>query len=163
MSTHRRFDRAARLLGDAGIARLGAATVTVFGVGGVGSFAAEALVRSGVGRVILVDYDRICVTNVNRQLHAMKGTLGKSKVEVMADRLANEYQLEVIFEASPYAEARWIAGDKADLEDFQSKHRSAMGVDIDDQPVYLAKSAWDIGYATERYPKVRFERAKERA
>ena len=85
--THRRFDRTARLLGDAGIERLAASTVTVFGVGGVGSFAAEALVRSGVGRIILVDYDRICVTNVNRQLHAMKGTLGKSKVEVMAERL----------------------------------------------------------------------------
>jgi tRNA A37 threonylcarbamoyladenosine dehydratase len=87
MTTHRRFDRAARLLGDAGIERLAASTVTVFGVGGVGSFAAEALVRTGVGRVILVDYDRICVTNVNRQLHAMKGTLGKSKVDVMAERL----------------------------------------------------------------------------
>jgi tRNA A37 threonylcarbamoyladenosine dehydratase len=87
MPTHRRFDRAARLLGDDGVDRLSRATVTVFGVGGVGSFAAEALVRSGVGRLILVDYDRICVTNVNRQLHAMKGTLGKSKVEVMADRL----------------------------------------------------------------------------
>lgn len=85
--THRRFDRAARLLGDEGIARMQRATVTVFGVGGVGSFAAEALVRSGAGRVILCDYDRICVTNVNRQLHAMKGTLGKPKVEVMAERL----------------------------------------------------------------------------
>ena len=85
--THRRFDRTARLLGDAGVARLARSTVTVFGVGGVGSFAAEALVRSGVGRVILVDYDRICVTNVNRQLHAQNGTLGKSKVAVMAERL----------------------------------------------------------------------------
>ncbi|HEU0034269.1 MAG TPA: tRNA threonylcarbamoyladenosine dehydratase [Kofleriaceae bacterium] len=85
--THRRFDRTARLLGDAGIERLARSTVTVFGVGGVGSFAAEALVRSGVGRLILVDYDRICVTNVNRQIHAMKGTLGKSKVAVMAERL----------------------------------------------------------------------------
>src|SRR5437868_9279831 len=85
--THRRFDRTARLIGDDGVARLARSTVTVIGVGGVGSFAAEALVRSGVGRVILVDYDRICVTNVNRQLHAMKGTLGKSKVEVMAERL----------------------------------------------------------------------------
>jgi tRNA A37 threonylcarbamoyladenosine dehydratase len=75
------------LLGDDGVARLGRSTVTVLGVGGVGSFAAEALVRSGVGRVILVDYDRICVTNVNRQLHAMKGTLGKPKVAVMAERL----------------------------------------------------------------------------
>lgn len=85
--THRRFDRAARLLGDAGIERLSRSTVTVFGVGGVGCHAAEALVRSGVGRVILVDYDRVCVTNVNRQLHAMKGTLGKPKVQVMAERL----------------------------------------------------------------------------
>jgi tRNA A37 threonylcarbamoyladenosine dehydratase len=87
VTTHRRFDRAARLLGDHGVARLAGSTVTVFGVGGVGSFAAEALVRTGVGRVILVDYDRICVTNVNRQIHAMKGTLGKPKAEVMAERL----------------------------------------------------------------------------
>ena len=87
MASHRRFDRAARLLGDACLARLAKSTVTVFGVGGVGSFAAEALVRTGVGRVILVDYDRICVTNINRQLHAMKGTLGKPKVDVMAERL----------------------------------------------------------------------------
>jgi len=85
--THRRFDRTARLLGDDGVDRLARSTVTVFGVGGVGSSAAEALVRSGVGRVILVDYDRICVTNVNRQLHAMKGTLGKPKAAVMAERL----------------------------------------------------------------------------
>ncbi len=87
MTTHRRFDRAARLLGDHGIARLASSTVTIFGLGGVGSFAAEALVRTGVGRLILVDFDRICVTNVNRQLHAMKGTLGKSKALIMADRL----------------------------------------------------------------------------
>jgi tRNA A37 threonylcarbamoyladenosine dehydratase len=85
--THRRFDRTARLLGDAGLARLAASTVTVMGVGGVGSFAAEALARSGVGRIILVDFDRICVTNCNRQVHAMKGTLGKPKVAVMAERL----------------------------------------------------------------------------
>ncbi|MEZ4399547.1 MAG: tRNA threonylcarbamoyladenosine dehydratase [Kofleriaceae bacterium] len=87
MATHRRFDRTARLLGDDGVARLAASTVTVIGVGGVGSFAAEGLARSGVGRVILVDFDRICVTNVNRQLHAVKGTIGKPKVAVMAERL----------------------------------------------------------------------------
>lgn len=85
--THRRFDRAARLLGDHGISRLASSTVTVFGLGGVGSYAAEALARTGVGRLILVDFDRICVTNVNRQLHAMKGTLGKPKAEIMAERL----------------------------------------------------------------------------
>jgi peptide chain release factor 3 len=91
------------------------------------------------------------------------GAVGQLQFEVMADRLANEYQLEVIFEPSPFAEARWIGGEKADLEDFMAKHRSAMGTDIDEQPVFLAKSAWDIGYAADRYPKVRFERAKERA
>jgi tRNA A37 threonylcarbamoyladenosine dehydratase len=84
---HRRFDRSARLLGDEGIARLQQSTVTVFGAGGVGAAAAEALVRSGVGRLILVDYDRVCATNVNRQLHAMKGTLGKPKAHVMSERL----------------------------------------------------------------------------
>lgn len=87
MPTHRRFDRAARLFGDAGIDRLQRSSVTVFGMGGVGSYAAEALARSGVGRLVIVDYDRICVTNVNRQLHATKPTLGKSKVAVMAERL----------------------------------------------------------------------------
>jgi peptide chain release factor 3 len=91
------------------------------------------------------------------------GAVGQLQFEVMADRLANEYQLEVAFEPSPYAEARWLAGEKAELEDFAGKHRGAMAADIDEQPVFLAKSAWEIGYVGERYPKVAFERAKERA
>jgi len=91
------------------------------------------------------------------------GAVGQLQFEVMADRLREEYQLDVIFEQSPFAEARWILGDKADLEDFMSKHRSAMGTDIDEQPVFLAKSAWDINYAADRYSKVRFERSRERA
>lgn len=84
---HRRFDRTARLLGEPAMERLAGATVAVFGVGGVGSFALEGLVRSGVGTVRLVDFDRVCVTNTNRQLHTLKGTLGKSKVAAMAERL----------------------------------------------------------------------------
>ncbi len=91
------------------------------------------------------------------------GAVGPLQFEVMADRLSNEYQLDVVFEQSPYGEARWLTGAKADIEDFIGKHRNAMATDIDEQPVYLAKSAWDIGYAVERYPKVGFERAKERA
>lgn len=90
------------------------------------------------------------------------GAVGQLQFEVMQDRLGGEYALDVVFEASPFGEARWIAGDKADLEEFVSKHRSAMAEDIDGEPVYLAKSAWDINYAAERYPKVRFLRAKER-
>ena len=89
--------------------------------------------------------------------------MGQLQFEVMADRLKNEYQLEVIFEPSPYAEARWISGEKADLDDFAGKHRGAMASDIDEQPVFLGKSAWEIGYVAERYPKVAFHRAKERA
>ena len=85
--THRRFDRAARLFGEPGLHRLMGARVIVFGMGGVGSFTAEALARSALGKLVLVDFDDVCVTNTNRQLHALKGNVGKSKVEVMAERV----------------------------------------------------------------------------
>jgi tRNA A37 threonylcarbamoyladenosine dehydratase len=83
---HRRFDRAARLLGETALERLGKAHVAVFGLGGVGSFAVEGLVRSGVGEVTLVDFDLVCVTNTNRQLHAVHGSIGKPKATLMAER-----------------------------------------------------------------------------
>ncbi len=84
---HRRFDRMGRLVGDAAMERLFASHVVVIGLGGVGSFAAEALCRSGVGRLTLVDFDTVCVTNTNRQLQAMRGTVGKPKASVLAERL----------------------------------------------------------------------------
>lgn len=74
------------LVGESGMARLAGASVAVFGVGGVGSYAAEALARAGVGRLTLVDFDDICLTNVNRQIHALDGTVGRPKVQVMAER-----------------------------------------------------------------------------
>ena len=83
---HRRWDRTARLVGDPGMERLAKAHVVVFGLGGVGSYAVEGLVRSGVGRLTLVDFDDVCVTNSNRQLHATVKTVGKSKAELMAAR-----------------------------------------------------------------------------
>ncbi|MBX7190790.1 MAG: tRNA threonylcarbamoyladenosine dehydratase [Sandaracinaceae bacterium] len=85
--THRRFDRAARLVTEPGLHRLMSSRVVIFGMGGVGSFAAEALARSGVGHLVLVDFDDVCVTNTNRQLHAMKGNIGRPKAEIMAERL----------------------------------------------------------------------------
>ena len=84
---HRRFDRMARLAGEQTMAKLAASHVMVVGLGGVGSFAAESLVRSGVGTVSLVDFDLVCVTNVNRQLQAIRGTVGKPKANVLAERL----------------------------------------------------------------------------
>ena len=90
------------------------------------------------------------------------GAVGQLQFEVMADRLGNEYALDVIFEASPYAEARWLGGTDADIDDFRSKHRTAMATDIDNSPVFLGKTAWEINYVAERYPKVSFQRTRER-
>jgi tRNA A37 threonylcarbamoyladenosine dehydratase len=87
MSRLHRFSRTELLVGTEGLATLKNATVAVFGLGGVGSYAAEALCRAGIGRIVIVDFDDICLTNVNRQLHAMDGTVGKAKAQVMAERM----------------------------------------------------------------------------
>ena len=83
----RRFDRLGRLIGEANLLRLARAHVMIVGVGGVGSWAAESLVRSGIGAVTLVDFDDVCITNFNRQLHALEGRVCEPKAEVMAQRL----------------------------------------------------------------------------
>lgn len=77
------------MLGAAGLEKLATAKVAVFGLGGVGSFAAEALARSGIGHLVLVDHDRVSITNLNRQLPATFSTLGEFKVEVMKRRIAD--------------------------------------------------------------------------
>lgn len=96
---HRRFDRMGRLIGDQAMTHLFNSHVMVIGLGGVGSWAAESLVRSGVGRVTIVDFDEICITNANRQLHALQGLVGKKKAEVMGERLQKinpQAQIQVI-------------------------------------------------------------------
>jgi tRNA A37 threonylcarbamoyladenosine dehydratase len=82
-----RFGGIARLYGKSGLEKLRAAHVGVVGIGGVGTWAAEALARSGVGAIALVDLDEVCVTNINRQLHALTETVGRAKVEAMAERI----------------------------------------------------------------------------
>ncbi len=82
-----RFGGIARLYGLAGLAKLRSSHVCVMGIGGVGTWAVEALARSGVGAITLVDLDEVCVTNINRQLHALTDTIGRSKTEVMAERI----------------------------------------------------------------------------
>lgn len=81
------YDRTERLLGADAVAKLARAHVVVLGVGGVGSWAAEALARAGIGELTLVDFDRIAPSNLNRQVHALTSTIGRLKVEVMAERL----------------------------------------------------------------------------
>lgn len=85
----RRFGGVARLYGAAALDALAHAHVCVVGVGGVGSWAAEALARSGVGRITLVDADHVAESNVNRQVHALDSTLGAAKIEVMRRRIAD--------------------------------------------------------------------------
>lgn len=82
-----RFGGIGRLLGREGLARLRAAHVCVLGVGGVGSWSVEGLARSGVGALTLIDLDDVCVTNVNRQLPALDGNVGRPKVQALAERV----------------------------------------------------------------------------
>lgn len=82
-----RFSGIGRLLGREGLERLHRARVLLIGIGGVGSWTAEALARSGVGHLTLCDMDEICVTNVNRQVHAADGTVGVAKIRAMAERI----------------------------------------------------------------------------
>jgi tRNA threonylcarbamoyladenosine dehydratase len=81
------FSRNELAIGKEGLNTLKNSTVAVLGIGGVGSFAAEALARSGVGRLILVDKDNVDITNVNRQIHALLSTVGKPKADLMRDRI----------------------------------------------------------------------------
>jgi len=84
-----RFSRTESLVGADGLATLQAARVAVFGLGGVGGHCAEALARAGVGSLVLVDFDEVCLTNLNRQLVALGSTIGQPKVELMAARIAD--------------------------------------------------------------------------
>ena len=82
------FSRTELILGKEAMEKLASSRVAVFGIGGVGGYAVEALIRSGVGAVDLIDDDKVCMTNINRQLYATRKTLGRYKVDVAAERIA---------------------------------------------------------------------------
>lgn len=84
-----RFARTAALIGDAGLKAFADTSVIVFGIGGVGSWCVEALARTGIGRITIVDSDAVDITNINRQLPALTNTVGRPKVEVLARRIAD--------------------------------------------------------------------------
>lgn len=87
MKKHPAFHRTELLIGDAALGKLAETRVILFGAGGVGSWCAEALIRSGVGHLTIVDNDVICITNINRQLQATAGNIGRPKVEALRQRL----------------------------------------------------------------------------
>lgn len=80
-------ERTKRLIGEDGYQILENARIAIFGIGGVGAFATEALIRSGVGNITIIDHDIIDITNINRQIHALNSTIGRAKVSVMEQRL----------------------------------------------------------------------------
>jgi tRNA threonylcarbamoyladenosine dehydratase len=102
------FSRTELLIGKAGLNILKSKHVMICGIGGVGSYAAEALGRAGVGRITLVDFDDICLTNINRQIHALSSTVGKAKVDAMATRLRD---INPAMEVIPVKE--FFSGDNA--------------------------------------------------
>jgi tRNA A37 threonylcarbamoyladenosine dehydratase len=99
----RRFGGLARLYGAAGYARLRAARVAVVGVGGVGSWAVEALARSGVAELTLIDLDHVAESNVNRQVQALGRTLGQAKVQALAERIADIHPGCVVHQVEEFA------------------------------------------------------------
>ncbi len=101
------FHRTELLVGGPAMVRLQESRALVVGLGGVGSYAAEALVRSGIGHVTLVDFDRVCLTNVNRQLHATRKTIGQPKAELMGERArAINPKAEIVVHPSFYTAER---------------------------------------------------------
>jgi tRNA A37 threonylcarbamoyladenosine dehydratase len=114
---HRRFDRMGRLVGDNTMKGLFGTHAMIIGIGGVGSWAAESLARSGVGQITVVDFDEVCITNANRQLHAIQGMVGKKKAEVMAERLRKinpQAQVNVVAEFYNAESSESILGLKPD-------------------------------------------------
>ncbi len=104
-----RFTRSAMLVGEEGVARLKQKRVAVFGLGGVGGAAAEALARAGVGTLALVDGDVVSITNLNRQIIALESTIGQPKAQLMAERV-----LSINPEATVQAVAEYYTADTAD-------------------------------------------------
>lgn len=110
-----RNERTERVLGKEGVARLGAAHVAVFGVGGVGGFAVEALARAGVGELTLVDSDTVAESNINRQIIALHSTVGRAKVEVMRERI-----LDINPEARVHTHEVFFSEETKERFDFSS-------------------------------------------
>jgi peptide chain release factor 3 len=90
------------------------------------------------------------------------GVVGMLQLDVLKSRLVAEYDLDADLEASPYDSARWLQGSEAELEKFASANRGGMATDRDGAPVFLAKSAWEIGYVTDRFSNVKFLKTRER-
>ncbi|MCX2779611.1 tRNA cyclic N6-threonylcarbamoyladenosine(37) synthase TcdA [Microbulbifer thermotolerans] len=137
-----RFGGIARLYGEDALPILHSAHFVVIGVGGVGSWTAEALARSGVGRITLIDLDDVCITNSNRQSHALTDTIGRIKVDVMAQRLR-----KINPEIKVHTEGEFIAADN--FSELLDPYRRPIDVVIDAIDAARVKAAL-IAYCKAR-------------
>ena len=121
-----RFDGVKRLYGDGAPDRLRHSRVVVVGLGGVGSWAVEALARSGVGSLVLVDLDEICISNTNRQIHALEDTVGRSKAQELRRRVATiNPECEVV------VREQWVfAVDAADILAEEAPSNASMVAEV---------------------------------
>ncbi len=135
-----RFEREALLIGKEAVDRLASSHVALFGVGGVGGYAAEALARSGVGELTLVDNDIVSVTNINRQLCALTSTVGRSKTDVTAERL---------FDINPHikinARHEFVLPENIDSFDFSAFDYVIDAVDTVAAKIAIVKKATETG------------------
>ncbi len=91
------------------------------------------------------------------------GVVGNLQLDVLKSRLRNEYDLDADLEPSPYDTARWVTGDEAEIEKLIAMYRNQMATDRDNAPVFLAKSNWELGYVSEKFPKLKFAKTRERS
>ena len=119
------FARLEMLIGESGIQKLQESTVAVFGIGGVGSYSAEALARSAIGKIILVDFDKISESNINRQLHSLRSTIGLNKADVMEKRIK-----DINPECNVVKEIDLLKGEN--IREFFEKHKPDFVIDAID-------------------------------
>lgn len=134
------FSRTELLLGKEAMEKLAASRVAVFGIGGVGGYAVEALVRSGIGAIDLIDDDKVCLTNINRQIYATRRTVGQYKVDVAAERIA---------EINPDTKVRtfktFYLPETAGQFDFSQYHYIVDAIDTVTGKLALAENAYAAG------------------
>ncbi len=142
---------------------------------GIPSFAPEILMRVRLGdpmrakhlKKALEDLAEEGVTQVFRpRIGAdwIVGVVGQLQLDVLKSRLEAEYNLPIDFEGAPYVTARWcVADDASELERFEQAKRASLAEDRDGQPVFLARNSWDLGRIQEDFPKIRFQKTRERA
>ena len=134
------FARTQLLLGKEGMDALAGAKVAIFGIGGVGGYVVEALARSGVGSFVIVDDDKVCLTNINRQIIATRKTIGKYKVEVMRDRI-----LEINPDANVEVRQCFYLPENADEFDFSEYSYVVDAVDTVTAKIEIIMRAQEAG------------------